>query len=209
MRNSNYHCTLLLISLVFFLASSVVCASQFYMFKDRSGRTVIQDSIPPDRVKFGYKIVNDRGVTIEVVPSEREQRRRLVAAQKEKSESSQAAREKADKKERDERLFQSFSSAEEIRVAGNKKIMAVQLQIDTTVKHIQAFENNLEKLEKQRAAGGNENSQAIADLQKSIRQNNAFVVRKRAEQNRIRDEYVGYIQRYQLLSIQRQKHEGE
>ena len=201
MRYFKINCTLLAV-ISAFLISLPVFAGQYYMFKDKNGRTQIQDSIPSEYVKNGYKIVNDQGMTVDVVPSEREQLKMLEANQRRESETSQVEKEKAEKKEQDERLFHSFSSAEDIRQAGNKKIMAVQTQIDTTLKHIQAFENNLEKLEAQSANGGNANVEAIQNLRQSIKENTSFVERKRKEQNDIRDEYVEYIQRYQLLTIQ-------
>lgn len=201
MRYFKINCTLLAV-ISAFLISLPVFAGQYYMFKDKNGRTQIQDSIPSEYVKNGYKIVNDQGMTVDVVPSEREQLKMLEANQRRESETSQVEKEKAEKKEQDERLFHSFSSAEDIRQAGNKKIMAVQTQIDTTLKHIQAFENNLEKLEAQSANGGNANIDAIQNLRQSIKENTSFVERKRKEQNDIRDEYVEYIQRYQLLTIQ-------
>lgn len=201
MRYFKINCTLLAV-ISAFLINLPVFAGQYYMFKDKNGRTQIQDSIPSEYVKNGYKIVNDQGMTVDVVPSEREQLKMLEANQRRESETSQVEKEKAEKKEQDERLFHSFSSAEDIRQAGNKKIMAVQTQIDTTLKHIQAFENNLEKLEAQSANGGNANIDAIQNLRQSIKENTSFVERKRKEQNDIRDEYVEYIQRYQLLTIQ-------
>ena len=200
MQRFRFDCTLLM-----FLMAVLICqsayAEKFYKFKDNKGRTLIQDSIPPEYAKKGYKIVNAQGMTLEVVLSEAEQRRKLKESQRHLHEKTLAEQEKEAQKERDARLFQSFSSAEDIRQAGNKKIMVVQKQIETTFKHIQAFEKNLAELEAQQAAGGKSNEEAIRKLRDSIRKNNLFILRKREEQNRIRDEYVGYIKRYQMLSI--------
>jgi len=185
------------------VAGNTVFASEFYMFKDSRGRTQIQDSIPSEYVKNGYRIVNANGVTIKVVPSEREQRKKMKANQLRETESTLAAQKKAEEDALNERLLYSFSSAEEIRQAGNKKILSVQTEIDATVGHVKAFEANLSKLEAQRAAGGKANDQSILELKKSIQQNYAFIDRKRKEQKRIRDEYLGLIKRYEMLTYQR------
>ena len=199
MRHFRINCTLLALSMMVLISHSAL-ADQFYKFKDKSGRIQIQDSIPSEYVKYGYIIVNDRGITVEIVPSEREQRKKLIANKLRRNETAIAEREKAEKKERDERLFHSFSSAEEIRQAGNNKILIVQAQIDTTAKHVEAFVKNLAKLDEHRAAGGDVDEEGVAKLRKSVAQNKAFIERKRQEQNNIREEYLGYIQRYQILS---------
>ena len=200
MQYFRFNCTLLAFIWMALIANSVV-AAEFYMFKDNKGRTQIQDSIPSEYIKYGYKIVNERGATIKVVPSEREQRKKLRVNQRKANEATLAEKKKVEAREQDERLMQSFSNAEEIRQAGNKKIMVVQAQIDATAKHVEAFENNLHELEAQRDAGGNANAESIEKLRESIQQNYAFIARKRKEQNRIRDEYVGYIERYQALNL--------
>jgi len=200
MRRFRINCTLLTLSLAVFMANPAV-AEQFYMFKDKNGQTQIQDSIPAEYAKNGYKIVNGRGVTIKVIPSEDEQRQHLEASEQRKNQISLLEKQKAEKRQWDERLFRSFSSAEDIRQAGNKKIMAVQMQIETTARHIIAFENNLAKLDAQRAAGGHADEESIAKLKESIKLNNAFIIEKRQEQNKIREEYLGYVRRYQMLSI--------
>jgi len=201
MRYFRINCTLLTFILASLISSNTI-AAQYYMFKDKNGQTLIQDSIPPEYVKNGYKVVNERGVTIEIVPSERERREKLKVTERRQNEINLAEKEKATKQELDERLFQSFSSADDIRLAGNKKITAIQMQINTTVRHIQAFEGNLEQLEAQSSAGGDTNKESMQRLRQSIKQNMAFINRKRDEQNKIRDEYLSYIQRYQLISTQ-------
>lgn len=200
MRHLRLNCTgLVFVAMI--LLTQAVSAQQFYKFKDKNGRVQIQDSIPAEYVKYGYKVVNERGITIDIVASEREQRKILRDNRRRQKADTLAERERAEKKESDERLFHSFSNAEEIRQAGNKKIMVVQGQIETTTKHIEAFKRNLIMLEEQKAEGGKYDDDAMQKLRHSIGQNNAFIKRKRKEQNDIRDEYLGYIQRYQMISI--------
>lgn len=192
---------ILLSLLISVFIGNALAASQYYMFKDRRGLVLIQDSIPPEYAKFGYKIVSEQGIVVEVVPSEKSQREILKARQKRENQAILIAKEKAEKKALDERLLQLFSSADEIRVTGNKKILVIQTEIDTTIKHIQAFERNLKTLENQLANGGKSSLEDIKKLRLSIKQNNAFILRKREEQNLIRAEHLDYIKRYQTLSL--------
>ncbi len=54
-------------------------ARQFFRYKDENGQIVINSSIPPEYVKNGYEIVDDKGIVLKVVDpqlSEEEIRRR-------------------------------------------------------------------------------------------------------------------------------------
>lgn len=67
--------TLLMLSMLPLMAE----AQQFFRYKDENGQIVINSSIPPEFVKNGYEILNEKGVVLkEVAPqlSEEEIRRR-------------------------------------------------------------------------------------------------------------------------------------
>ncbi len=200
MRFHQPYFTLLTLLISAFIGNAAI-ANQYYMFKDRRGLVLIQDSIPAEFAKYGYKIVNEQGIVIEIVQSEKLQRKKLMLQQKKHNQAVLVAKERAEKKELDERLLQIFSSADEIRVTGNKKILVIQTEIDTTIKHIKAFERNLNTLENQMAESGKGLTTDVKNLRISIAQNNAFILRKRDDQNLIREEYLNYIKRYQVLTI--------
>jgi len=182
------------------LGSQMLFAEQFYLFKDNRGQMLMQDSIPAEYVKNGYKVVNEHGMVVEVVLSEKEQRKQLNQRMRKQEAASRLQQQNAEKQEEDDRLIQSFSSSEEIRVAGNKKIMVIQKQIDTTIKHIDAFQSNLDRLEEQRNAGGAVDQKGMDRIRESIKQNSAFIKRKRQEQDKIKSEYIEYIKRYEMLT---------
>ena len=185
------------------LAQSIIAGQLFYVFKDNRGRTVIQDSIPAEYVNKGYKIVNELGTTLKVIPSVAEQQRTNEAA----LERSRANKVLAKRREVDQRLLNSFSNVEDIREAGNKKIIAIQTQIDITTGHIKAFEDNLARLEEQLLTKNEKNLkvsaseiEAIEQVKTSIQENKDFIERKIVEQQNIKEEYIEYIRRYQKLS---------
>lgn len=76
------HLTLVLLLLI--LVPSWAEARQYFRYKDENGQVVINSSIPPEFVKKGYEIVDDKGIVLrEVAPqlSEEEIRRRRRAEQ--------------------------------------------------------------------------------------------------------------------------------
>lgn len=182
---------------------SAVCADEvYYVFKDKNGNTLIQDAIPAEYVNQGYRMINEQGVTIRTVPSLAEQKRLASIAAKRRSQEKDKERQRIE----DEMLLASFVSVEQIREAGNNKILAIQAQIDITLSHIKAFEKNLAQLQAQaieyaKRPGGITQAEVeeVQSIKTSIVRNREYIVRQREEQRRLREEYVGYIERYQAL----------
>lgn len=188
------------------MALNVAAEQLYYMYKDSKGRTHIEDSISDKHAKYGYRIVNSQGLTIKVVPGTREKKRKEARLRKQ----NEKAQKKQNAREADEFLLKTFVSEEDIRQTGNKKIMAIQSQIETTNKHIEAFEKNLAQLEEQvhRADldGREVTDKQVNDIKRikdSIVQNKQFVVRKIEQQETIRDQYVEYIRRYKALTARK------
>lgn len=184
------------------MVSPLYAEKYYYVYKDSSGRTHIEDSISSDHAKYGYRVVNSQGATIEVVPSTREKKRKEAK----RREQARRAIERREERQADEFLLQSFVSVEDIREAGNKKILAIQSQIDITKRHIDAFEKNLEQLEAQIERddlnGKDVTQQQIDDIQRikdSIEQNKKFIIRKVEQQREIREQYLEYIERFKQL----------
>ncbi|MDX1812867.1 MAG: hypothetical protein R3240_13005, partial [Gammaproteobacteria bacterium] len=158
--------------------------------------------------KYGYRIVNSQGATLQVVPGTLEKQR------EEKKRLAHKKTKKPHKKEhsKDEYLLRTFVDEEDIRQTGNKKILALQTQIETTNQHISAFEKNLVQLEEQiqtmDQAGKEITDKQVDDIRRikdSIAKNKAFVLRKIKQQQEIRDEYLGYIERFKALKAQQAK----
>ena len=185
------------------LSLSVASAQEvYYVFKDKNGNTLIQDAIPAEYVNQGYRIINDQGLTIRTVPSLAEQKRLANIA------ANRQSRQKDNEMQRkeDEMLIASFASVEQIREAGNNKILAIQSQIDITLSHIKAVEKNLAQLQAQaieyaKRPGGITQAEVdeVQSIKTSIVRNREYIVRQREEQHRLRQEYMRYIERYQAL----------
>lgn len=180
-------------------------AAQFYVYKDKNGRTHIEDSVTGEAAKYGYKIVNDNGMTLKKVAS--------IAVHEKKAREIKVAgesyRDGEIRKQRQNELRSRFSSLEEIREMGNKKIIGFQVQIDTTLSYIQSFEDNLKVLEAQAQVHANEQKavpkrelDAIMRAKKNIQQNLRYIDLRRIDQRKVRDEYMMLIDEYkEYMSI--------
>lgn len=174
----------------------------YYIYKDARGRTHISDSVTHNHAKYGYRVVNSAGATLRVVPSTTERMNR----EKRRIEREAEIKARNKKNHADEYLLQSFVDEEDIRQAGNKKILTIQKQIDITNDHIKAFEENLKQLKAQVAQADREGRditekdvEGIRLIKESIVKNKEFVVNKIQEQKDIRIEYMGYIERFKAL----------
>lgn len=180
-------------------------AAQFYVYKDKYGRTHIEDSVTGEAAKYGYKVVNDNGMTLKKVAS--------IAVQEKKAMKIKVAgdsrRDSEIRKQRRDELRYRFGSLEEIREIGNKKIIGFQVQIDTTLSYIKSFEDNLKVLEAQ-AQAHSDNQQpvpqqelkAIKQAKNNIQQNLQYIDQRRIDQRKIRDEYMVLIDEYkEYMSI--------
>lgn len=180
----------------------VHAGSVFYVYKDKAGRTHIEDSIPGEFAKYGYKIITDKGITIKEVPSVASKVKKANA----KARRTKAQKAKAEQDKLNKLLLRRFTSLEDIRETGNKKILALQGQIDVTSSHIKAFEKNLADLE-EHASSLSEKLQSVPDgklrdierMKENIRKNKKYVEQRRSEQHKVRDEFIVYIREYKKL----------
>lgn len=94
-------------------AASSAHAANIYKYTDERGRTVFNSSIPPEFVKNGYSILNERGQVIEVVP--RALTPEEIAA-RDAAEQARLAAEEAQRKqeEADSLLLRTYRSPDEV-----------------------------------------------------------------------------------------------
>src|SRR5690554_5672875 len=92
------------------LFSQTSDASQLYRFKV-DGKTFIEHHIPPQYADYGYEVLNNRGIVVEVVPpAPTKEELEAMAAQKAADEARQKARLK--QKEDDIALLHLYRSEE-------------------------------------------------------------------------------------------------
>lgn len=154
----------------------------YYVIKDDQGRTRMYDTLPPDYAQKGYRVVNERGVTVEVVPPHT----RTKPPEPELSE-------------RDKILLSTFYSVEDIIQARDRQIATLEGIIRTTQSNIEAYRRNLDKLRAQAAQGGAASPKLRRDvirMEQQIADNQAFIKEKRREQDQVRAKYNRDVERF-------------
>lgn len=170
--------------------TTTLAGTLFYIFKDDQGRTRMHDTIPPEYAQKGYRVVNERGVTIKVVPpvekSRRPVERRLT--------------------DQDRALLDTFQNVDDIAMARDRQIEALEGIIRSTGSNMEAYRRNLQKLEAQAARIEKEgqplSDKLLADMEfmrHQIKTNEAFIEKKRREQEETRRRYDRDIRRFREL----------
>ena len=169
----------------------------YFVFIDDLGQTQIEDNIPPEYKQRGYRIVNESGVTLEVVPAARasSDRKRDTTATPSRSLSM-----------RDKALLQTFSSVQDIETARDKHLLAMDGIIEVTRYNLELVSRNLKAIKESRRqieASGEpvpEKMQAdITEIRERIKENKSYIERKSAEKEKINARYTRDIERFQEL----------
>lgn len=103
-------------------------AANIYKYLDERGRTVFNSSIPPEYVKNGYTIMNERGQVIEVVP--RALTPEEIAA-RDAAEQLRLAEEEAARKqqEADSLLLRTYNSVDDVIAQRDVRVMRLDNQL--------------------------------------------------------------------------------
>lgn len=174
---------LLLISLL--VSPVLVNATQFYRWIDENGNTVIQGYIPPEYVKKGYEVIDDRGNVIkQVAPEISETERRANEAARISSEMQQA---------RDDELLKLYRSPTDVDRAMKTWLSRMDMEIRVKQNRIRIKQNEFDTLQERAAsqekAGKDVDSDLLAQMEsikREIQQFNAEIsdVQARQEESR-------------------------
>jgi hypothetical protein len=135
---------ILVLSFVFCTAG----AEQFYRWVDQDGVVHYGDRIPPEYAKNERQVVNDHGVTVELLAAEKSEeeldveRRQIALAEQEQHEI-EAAR------ERDSVLLNTYLTVSEIETLRDSRIELIKGQIQITEINLQNLRQKLAKLQKE------------------------------------------------------------
>lgn len=151
---------LTLLLLLLMLTPGWAEARQYFRYKDDNGRIVINSSIPPEFVKKGYEVIDDKGVVLRVVEpqlSEEEIRRR----RKEEQEL-QANR------ARDEELIKMYRSPIDVDRAMNNWLGRLDMEIRLKSNRIAILRSDFNQLQSRAAnqerAGQTVSAEILADM---------------------------------------------
>ncbi len=166
----------------------------FYIFKDDKGRTRMHDTIPPEYAQKGYRVVNEQGATVEVVPP-------LAATPA-------PAKPQKVLSDQDHALLRTFQHVSDIAEARDRQIAALESIILSTNATVASFQRNLQELQKL-ANTMEEGGEVAPDkvrkdilwVEGQIKINKAFIEDKRKEQEDTRLKYDRDMQRFRELKV--------
>lgn len=162
-------------------------AANIYRYKDDNGRTVFNSSVPPEFVKNGYDILNERGQVIETVP--RAKTAQEIAAQ-EAAQLALQQEEEALRKQRDadSLLLRLYRDPDEIARKRDERLMQLDSQIEvinvTLHKITEEFDRQTKVVENAKA-NGLEPAPQVVD---SLASKTAELERLNAQLMRLEDE---------------------
>ena len=200
-RSSLYVATLFL--LAFSMQSAP--AAKLYKWVDEQGNVQFSDKVPPEYAKQERKILNEQGLTVDTVeraktPEEIAQEKRLaeLRAEQQRLIAEQAARDRV--------LLNTFRSEDDILLARDGKLAAVDVLIKVTEGNIKRIQDRLTEMQNNAArmerAGETVSPKFLAqidDLRRQIRDAQASITAKEAEKGRIHTAYDADASRFRSL----------
>jgi hypothetical protein len=131
--------------------SFVFCAAgaeQFYRWVDQDGVVHYGDRIPPEYAKNERQVINDRGVTIDLLAAEKSEEE-LVAERQQIALAEQEQYEIKAARERDSVLLSTYLTVIEIETLRDSRIELIKGQIQITEINLQNLRQKLAKLQKE------------------------------------------------------------
>lgn len=161
------------------------------------------DKIPPEYIQKGYQELSKGGIVLE----EKERIKTKEELEKAKKEAAIIAREKEKervKKARHKMLLETFSNIEEIEMARDQKIEAVESTIKITQKRIIKLQYSLddelnEKPVTKQIDGEDKKFNNAELLNEHISDNKKYIKNKIAEKEQIKKMYMEYISEFKKL----------
>jgi hypothetical protein len=195
----------LLIPLLLVSALSSVCYGELYRWVDQDGKVHYTDSIPPDQVQSGHTELSKQGVTIKSVgkaktPEEVEEEQELKRLRAEQKKLLDKQRSE------DQVLVRTFQSEDDIFMAREGKIAAIDVMISVTKNNVLRQQERLVKLLGQAAdmerAGKDVHENlidGIRQVEEAIRDSYATIVAQEKQKDEIRSKFDRDLARYRQL----------
>lgn len=185
---------------------SLEASAAIKCWTNKDGVRECGNSVPAEYAQQGHTTFNAQGVAVgekkraksleEFAEEQRQKEQKAIADKK------RQAAEKADRV-----LLDTFSSEDDLVLAREGKVSAIEAQIQLTESHIEKIQANLDRMIAVAAdlerRGQKPAEQATADMEKAraqIAENRAFIEAKRSEQEAVRQQYAADIQRFKKLT---------
>ena len=180
-------------------------SADFYRYTNDQGVTVVDDHVPPEYVKKGYEVVNEKGVVVKVVPRELTPEEREVADAL-KLQEERALAEQQRLKEWDESLLMRYSTTEDIEAAKERALMDLRIRVSILKSNKRSLKQQVENYQSEAAEMermGREVDVArlgkIEDLQSEIAMTDRAIADRQSEIEAVSSAYDADIERFSML----------
>lgn len=195
-----------LMPLAVLLATSPAALSvQLYRYINDEGSTVIDYQVPPQHVKKGYEVLNDKGVVISVVPRELTEEEQQEADARKRLEQ-EAMLEQQRLQEWDEALLLRYSSVEDIEAAQERALRDLRIRVSILKSNKRSLKQQVENYQAQAAEMERmgrevdvERLQAIEDLQSEIAISDRAIADREVEIEAVQKAFESDIERFEVL----------
>ena len=183
-------------------------AGKLYKWVDENGKVHYTDTPPPESAKRDREVMNEQGLVTETLA--REKTDEEISAE-EKMAEEEAARKRSEEAQaaRDKMLLSTYTSVEEMQMARDGRIQALDAQIRVLSGSIATLETRLTNLEQQAEqikAAGNPVPESLVKQQEETReellQNQRALLARENEQEQIREKFEKEIARFKELRSQ-------
>jgi hypothetical protein len=180
-------------------------AVELYRYTNDEGSTVIDYQVPPEHVKKGYEVLNDKGVVIRVVPRELTEEEQKEADARERQEA-QALADQRRLQEWDESLLLRYSTVEDIEAAQERALMDLRIRVSIlkSNKHslkqqVENYQAQAAELERMGRPVDVQRLQAIEDLQAEIAATDRAIADREVEVAGVNEAFEADIARFTIL----------
>lgn len=187
------------------LSLSVANAGQVYKWVDKDGRTHYTNTPPPEAAQQERQVLDESGRVTETLRAPKTEEE-IAAERAREEEAARVAKEAEELAARDRMLLQTYTSIEEMQMARDGRIAALEAQVRVVSGAIGSLESQLAEAEQQAALFRNAGKpvpepleKKIANNRKDLLENQKFLMSRLEEQDNIRKKFDAEIERFKEL----------
>lgn len=205
MRIRNNFPAALSLTAVVSLLPAVAMGADFYRYTNDQGVIVVDDHVPPEHVKKGYEVVNEKGVVVRVVPRELSPEEQEIADAR-KLQEDQAKAEEQRLREWDESLLMRYSTVEDIEAAKERALMDLKIRVSilkgnkrSLKQQVENYQSEAAEMERMGAEVDVARLSKIEDLQSEIATTDRAIADRQNEIEAVSAAYDADIGRFSQL----------
>jgi len=186
-------------------APQLVFAADFYRYINEEGNTVVDYQVPPEHIKQGYEVLNEKGVVIRVVPRELTPEEQKLADAEELRQARALAEEQR-LREWDESLLLRYSTVEDIEAAKERALRDLKIRVSILKGNKRSLKQQVENYQQQAAEMerlGKEvdvaHVSSIENLQTQIASTDRAIADRKKEIEAVESAYQEDIERFTML----------